>query len=177
MAYPGGYHFLDLEAGQPLKRYFYVQITKMKYPSILLALWLLGACKPTQKPLEGDTTFVLAFGSCNKPELKNHLWDDILRAKPDVWVWGGDNVYADTEDMDALAAFYSAQNAIPDYAILKAKVPVIVHGTIMIMGSMTAEGNSPKNGKANNVSLIFSMCPPRMQDGNGKVCTPNMILR
>ena len=37
----------------------------------------------------------LAFGSCSKPSLPQPLWGAIREYGPHVWVWGGDNVYAD----------------------------------------------------------------------------------
>lgn len=43
------------------------------------------------------STVRIAFGSCNKARkgVINPLWDDILATQPDVWIWGGDNVYVD----------------------------------------------------------------------------------
>ncbi len=78
---------------------------------------------------EIDTLFVsdftIAFGSCNKQNVPNLLWDDVLNSKPNVWIWGGDNVYADTDDMKKLANFYAIQNSVSGYAVLKKSVPVI----------------------------------------------------
>ena len=51
--------------------------------------------------------FTIAFGSCNKQFLENKLWDDIIEQKPDIWIWGGDNVYADTDDMVKLKGEYN----------------------------------------------------------------------
>lgn len=53
-----------------------------------------------------ESDYTIAFGSCNKQFLDNKLWDDILHQKPDLWVWGGDNVYADTDNMVKLKADY-----------------------------------------------------------------------
>eukprot|EP00041_Stephanoeca_diplocostata_P013867 m.247258 g.247258 ORF g.247258 m.247258 type:complete len:455 (+) comp19494_c0_seq2:318-1682(+) len=46
----------------------------------------------------------IAFGSCNKAreDVVNPLWDDIIDSHPDVWVWGGDNVYVDKHLIDIL---------------------------------------------------------------------------
>ena len=103
-----------------------------------IAICLLGltiSCKtqkqpePTVKTTVATTSpkadFTLAFGSCNKQDEVNLLWDDILKTKPDVWVWGGDNIYADTDNMRRLRAMYAQQNAIEGYQNLKTKVPVI----------------------------------------------------
>ena len=44
----------------------------------------------------GSVVTRIAFGSCNKPELPQPLWPAITAFKPDVFVWLGDVVYADT---------------------------------------------------------------------------------
>lgn len=74
---------------------------------------------------ENQSHFTIAFGSCNKHKVENLLWDDVLNENPDVWIWGGDIVYADTDNMIKLKKIYDAQNAVKGYQELKAKVPVI----------------------------------------------------
>ena len=93
----------------------------------LLILTIFG-CKTSR--IEWDQNqqndvFVIAFGSCNKHDLTNTLWDDIRAEKPDIWIWGGDNIYADTSDVDVIASMYDAQNAVEEYRKLKAEVPVL----------------------------------------------------
>ena len=68
---------------------------------------------------------MVAFGSCNMPLELNPFWDDILAENPDVWIWGGDIVYADTDDIDRLKAIYAQQDTVQGYANLKAAVPII----------------------------------------------------
>lgn len=96
----------------------------MKPISIYLSLLvvLLG-CK--QKQDVPSSTFLVAFGSCNMPQEPNPFWDDILNENPDVWVWGGDIVYADTDNMEKLRAIYALQDSVEGYTRLKAKVPII----------------------------------------------------
>lgn len=43
---------------------------------------------------------LIAFGSCNMQNRINPLWDDVLNVKPAVWIWGDDNIYSDTDDMN-----------------------------------------------------------------------------
>lgn len=69
--------------------------------------------------------FVLTFGSCNRVDLENKLWDDILLNKPDVWVWGGDNIYADTSDMDKMKKMYDRQKSNPEYQKVLQKISVV----------------------------------------------------
>lgn len=99
----------------------------MKISSALGIFLLLCACTSSKKnanPIDGSE-FTIAFGSCNKSSLDNLLWDDVIASEPDVWVWGGDNVYADTDDMERLRTHYSAQNAVPGYRKMKKRIPII----------------------------------------------------
>ena len=103
----------------------------MKHFSILLAIMaVLFSCKkktektPTVEE-KAKPNFIVAFGSCNMPQEPNPFWDDILAENPNVWVWGGDIVYADTDDEERLRAIYAMQDTVADYAKLKAEVPII----------------------------------------------------
>lgn len=89
-------------------------------------LFLFFSCTSTKKEaFTSETVFTIAFGSCNKHTLNNLLWDDITATNPNVWVWGGDIIYADTDDMVKLRNIYTAQNTVEGYKKLKMKVPVI----------------------------------------------------
>ncbi|WP_345243124.1 alkaline phosphatase D family protein [Nibrella saemangeumensis] len=67
----------------------------------------------------------IAFGSCDDHKLPQVLWDDIVAQKPDVWIWLGDNVYGDTENMDTLRAKYNSQKANPNYQQLRQNARII----------------------------------------------------
>tara|TARA_R110002020_G_scaffold154714_6_gene335361 strand:- start:274402 stop:275445 length:1044 start_codon:yes stop_codon:yes gene_type:complete len=69
--------------------------------------------------------FTIAFGSCNKTQLPNLYWDDILKIKPDVFIWGGDVVYADTDNMKKMTQFYARQNEVPAYKKLRESIPIM----------------------------------------------------
>jgi len=96
--------------------------------SIVLCVTFLFSCKTNQKAAintHKPADFTIAFGSCNKTNEPNLLWDDILANSPDLWIWGGDNVYADTDDMVKLDSIYQAQNAVAGYVKLKQEVSII----------------------------------------------------
>lgn len=57
--------------------------------------------------------------------MPNLLWDDVEAANPDVWIWGGDIIYADTDGMEELRSVYAAQDEVAGYKSLKSKIPVI----------------------------------------------------
>ena len=100
----------------------------MKFAIITFLNLLILSCSSYKKvptASEQKADFVLAFGSCNRTDLPNLLWDDILKVKPDVWVWGGDNIYADTHDMVALRKMYRQQSDKKGYKELVATTDII----------------------------------------------------
>ena len=74
---------------------------------------------------EKDYDFVIAFGSCNKQYEQQPLWDDIVKQQPNLFIWGGDNIYSDTDDMSKMQTDYQQQKNNPDYAKLSKSTPVI----------------------------------------------------
>jgi alkaline phosphatase D len=77
-----------------------------------------------QNASEKQTT-VIAFGSCNREDRPQPLWSVIARHKPDVFVWLGDDIYGDTDDMTVMRAKYEKQLANPLYRAFRGEVPII----------------------------------------------------
>jgi len=78
------------------------------------------------KPI--DTTVaptIIAFGSCNKLSKPQTMWQPIIANNPQLWVWLGDIIYADTTDNRALAAHYKRLKTLPDYKKLRSKTQII----------------------------------------------------
>lgn len=67
----------------------------------------------------------IAFGSCNNQNDKQPLWKDVTAQNPDLWIWGGDAIYADWGKSDSVKKAYDKQNEIPDYKEMKSKIPII----------------------------------------------------
>lgn len=84
----------------------------------LLCIFALSLTASSQSELK------LAFGSCSKVTSDQHLWNEIADYAPDMWIWLGDNIYADTEDMDKMKAKYDKQDQIRGYADLKTKTMI-----------------------------------------------------
>jgi len=74
---------------------------------------------------ETNDIITIAFGSCNHQYKKQILWDDIIKENPDLWIWLGDNIYADTHDMELMQEFYSIQKSNKDYKKLLETTKVI----------------------------------------------------
>lgn len=74
-----------------------------------------------------NVDFAIAFGSCNKQYEANHLWDDVRNQNPNIWVWGGDIIYSDTDNMTKMKKDYETQLQQKGYDELIKSVEV--HGT------------------------------------------------
>lgn len=102
-------------------------LTMIKYYSLSVLLILMFGCKSANtvdSPYKPVSEFTIAFGSCNKHTLKNELWDDILDVNPDIWIWGGDNIYADSPDARVISQMYDAQKKVEGYRKLRKEIPV-----------------------------------------------------
>ena len=75
----------------------------MKKLALILVVFICISCN------QKNEEFVISFGSCNKQYVENVLWAEISKNNPKVWIWGGDNVYSDTDSMPKLRADYKTQ--------------------------------------------------------------------
>ena len=62
-----------------------------------------------------QSSFKIAFGSCSHQHDGEQMWAEVLQQKPNLWMWIGDNIYADTHNMDSMKMFYAIQKSHPDY--------------------------------------------------------------
>ena len=97
--------------------------------TLLTALVLISACEKRkdsigQKSAEEQPDLVIAFGSCNNQRMENKSWSAILSDDPDLFIWGGDNVYSDTEDMDQMRKAYKMAKEDPGYADFSKRVEI-----------------------------------------------------
>ena len=98
---------------------------------------------------------LIAFGSCNKLDMENVYWDDILHTKPDIFIWGGDNIYADTEDMVKMKAMYEAQMAVKEYATLAENIMITGTWDDHDYGMNDGGEEFPKKRESQNLFLDF----------------------
>jgi alkaline phosphatase D len=98
----------------------------MKYlKTLLILLFATTSCKSDQKTKETVSNFTIAFGSCNNQFLVNPFWNEIAKKKPDIWIWGGDIIYSDTEDMAFLEENYKMQKNNPEYANFTKNIEIL----------------------------------------------------
>jgi alkaline phosphatase D len=149
----------------------------MRQRFISVIYLLLFACAPAldKKPVivrpanSSNPLTVLAFGSCNSQERDQPLWLPILKNKPQLWVWLGDNIYGDTDDMQVMAAKYQKQLAEPNYQKLIATTPIIGTWDDHDYGHDNAGKEYPQKEASQGLFLDFmgepAHSPRRKQDG------------
>jgi len=104
-----------------------------KLPYLVLAL--IVSCSQNPKSESNESlVFVeeiqpyssrIAFGSCNNAYAPNELWDDIYLAQPEAWIWGGDIVYADSDDFETIEKHYRRQLENVEYRRLTESTKIL----------------------------------------------------
>lgn len=92
--------------------------------TIVLALFFFinTGLSAQKKPLP---PFKIAFGSCAEEYVPQPILDLVVKHKPDLFVYLGDNIYGDTHDMNVLQAKYDSLAIKPEFQRLKKAVPII----------------------------------------------------
>ena len=88
--------------------------------SLSYILVLAGAARGDEPVLSR-----IAFGSCAKQDQPQPIWDAVVDTKPELFLLLGDNIYADTQDMDVMRAKYRMFGGQPGYQKLKRVCPVL----------------------------------------------------
>ncbi len=77
-------------------------------------------------PPRSDTAITrIAFGSCCHETKEQPIWDRVNAWDPELFIFLGDNIYGDTEDMDVLRGKYAKLAAKPGFRELSRKAQVI----------------------------------------------------
>lgn len=116
---------------------------------VLLLLLIFGSCEHNSnkvddtEPVEQETLMIeqtlfqgqqfdknrildtIALGSCSRQDMEQVMWPAVIANKPDIWIWLGDNIYGDTEDMELMEAKYLEQKNNSDYQTLRAQCPIV----------------------------------------------------
>ena len=127
---------------------------------ISVGLLLLNSCKEASKsnPMQTlpsvEDQFRISFGSCNNHLEPNYLWDDLVQTEAKAFIWGGDIIYADTDDVSKIEQYYNELSSIEAYAELAAKMPI--SGTWDDHDYGLNDGGSEFSIKAQSKEALFS---------------------
>lgn len=116
------------------------------------------------------TVSTIAFGSCVHQDHPQEIWSEVLATRPDVFVFLGDNIYGDTEDMDELRAKYAMLGAKPGFAELKRRgTRILATWDDHDYGRDDAGREYPKKVESREIFLDFfgvpADSPRRSRDG------------
>jgi alkaline phosphatase D len=114
------------------------------------------------KPKPIDTTnapLVIGFGSCNKLDKPQGMFGDVAANNPNLWIWLGDIIYADTTDMKALAAHYKRLKTSPEYKKLREKAQIVGVYDDHDFGANDAGKSFPKKKQSKKCLMDFLDVP------------------
>ncbi len=111
----------------------------------------------------------IALGSCADQALDQPIWDAIGRLEPQLFLFLGDNIYADTEDMAKMKADYAQLAAKPEFQRFRAQVPLMATWDDHDYGVNDGGAEYPKKAEAQQLFLDFlgepADSPRRAQEG------------
>lgn len=99
-----------------------------KHRFLLAFTVLLFACLNTRQTgisAQSSPLTRIAIGSCAREDQPQPIWEHILDAKPELFLFTGDNIYGDSHDMTVLKAKYDKLAAIPGFAKLRKQMPIL----------------------------------------------------
>ena len=111
----------------------------------------------------------IAFGSCADQSKAQPIWEAVLASRPDLFVFLGDNIYADTRDMAVVEAKYGMLAAKPGFRRLRETTPLAAIWDDHDFGEDDAGGDYPMKAGTRERFCDFWSEPPdsprRSRDG------------
>ncbi len=119
---------------------------------------LIDASKKLYQGQTMNTSQVLstiALGSCNKQDAKQDMWPYIQQNDPQLWIWLGDNIYGDSEDMQVMKNKYLQQKFGTAYTSFRQAIPVVGIWDDHDYGANNAGKEFPKRAESQALMLDF----------------------
>ena len=114
-----------------------------------LALSLVISASVTAAPSK------ILFGSCGHQDKNIPIFNAINKEQGDLFIFLGDNIYGDTNDMDVLANKYQRLGAKPGFKTLKAQTPIIAMWDDHDYGQNDAGKEYPHKEQSRQIMLNF----------------------
>lgn len=127
-----------------------IQKSSFKTQFFLLLLSVLSWNGYTQENISK-----IAFGSCANQSDRLQIFDIVVQHKPDLFVFLGDNIYGDTDNMTVLQSKYDRMGAKPTFQNLKNNVPIIATWDDHDYGQNDAGRHYPKKEASKELFLKF----------------------
>ena len=97
----------------------------------------------------------ILFGSCGHQDKNIPIFNAINKEQGDLFIFLGDNIYGDTNDMDVLADKYQRLGAKPGFKTLKAQTPIIAMWDDHDFGQNDAGKEYPHKEQSRQIMLNF----------------------
>lgn len=142
----------------------------MRGPSSILSLLLpILICRAPVLKAEEPALLRIAFGSCAKQNEPQPIWDVIGHQNPDLFLFIGDCVYADTNVPEELQQALGNLAEIPEFARFRERCSIYATWDDHDFGLNDSGGEHPQKKAAMGVFLDFFRVPMhsplRNQDG------------
>ena len=132
-----------------------------KFTFLLLFLLIISCnsiVKKENRPFP-KSNYTIAFGSCNNQSKENILWTEINKNNPQVWIWGGDNIYSSPYEKRKMQKDYQLQLSVKNYQLLKENTDVIGIWDDHDYGINDGGANFPEKEESKSMFLDFFDVP------------------
>lgn len=120
---------------------------------VMLGFWACSVSKKEQNSSPALQT--IAFGSCASQEKPQPVWEAVVNKSPDLFVFVGDNIYADTEDMSVMKNKYAKLAAKPGYQKLRDTCKILATWDDHDYGVNDGGATYPEREESQKVFLDF----------------------
>jgi alkaline phosphatase D len=138
-------------------------------PATAVSQMLEPKLPPAPEPAVHPLISRIAFGSCQTQDEPLPILRTVLEWEPELFIYLGDNIYGDTNDMAVLETKYAKMGAKKDFAALRANVPAIATWDDHDYGANDAGKDYPFKQQSKAIFLKFwnepSPSPRRERDG------------
>ena len=124
---------------------------------------------PVRTAPAGPADFKLAFGSCARHayDAEQGIFDIVAREAPDLFLWLGDNIYADAESPLAIADEYRRQREVRRTLSVTRSVPQLAIWDDHDFGYNNGDGTSPFRAESlavfKRIDIACSYFDPHIQ--------------
>lgn len=116
--------------------------------------------------ISDQTLTKIAFGSCARQDKPEEIFFRIAEQQPQLFIFLGDNIYGDTDDMSVLQSKYNQLASKPGYQKLLATTPVIATWDDHDFGRDDCGKEYPKKEESKKIFLDFFKEPVNSERRN-----------
>lgn len=110
---------------------------------------------PPSAPAVNALISRIAFGSCQTQDEPLPILNTVVQWQPELFVYLGDNIYGDTDDMQVLQSKYAKMNAKPEFQHLRSHVPTVATWDDHDYGANDAGKEYPFREQSKQIFLDF----------------------